>query len=74
MEAAIYIGTPEALQAEIGLLDCYKGAFVVAAFRANGEEVTPEIAADKEEADGFRQELTAWLEGEGETVRVSWVS
>ena len=45
-EATIYIGTPEALQAEIGLLPCYTGPFIVAAFNAAGEQITPESGID----------------------------
>lgn len=74
-EATIYIGTPEALQAEIGLLPCYTGPFVVAAFNAAGEQITPESGiADKDEAYAIAKEIGDWLESLGETVRTSWIS
>lgn len=74
-EATIYIGTPEALQAEIGLLPCYTGPFVVAAFNAAGEQITPESGlADKDEAQVAAKEIGDWLESLGETVCVSWIS
>lgn len=74
-EATIYIGTPEALQAEIGLLPCYAGPFVVAAFNAAGEQITPESGlANKDEAQASAKEIGDWLESLGETVCVSWIS
>lgn len=73
-EATLYIGTPEALQAEIGLLPCYKGPFVVAGFNAAGLELTPESdIADKDEAHAIAEDIAAWLRSEGETVSVLWL-
>lgn len=73
-EATIYIGAPEALQAEIGLLPCYKGPFVVAGFNAAGLELTPESGiADKDEAHAIAEDIAAWLRGEGETATILWL-
>ena len=72
-EATIYVGTPEALQAEIGLLDCYKGKYIIAAFNADGREITPESATSKKEAAAFAKEIGDWLRSEGQTVRLSWI-
>lgn len=74
-EATIYIGTPEALQAEIGLLPCYEGPFIVAAFNAAGEQVTPESGLpSKALANAVADELKAWLESEGEIVQIAWIN
>lgn len=74
-EATIYIGTPEALQAEIGLLPCYTGNYVVAAFNAAGAQITPESdIATQYEAYEMAGEIKAWLESCGETVRVSFIA
>lgn len=73
-EATIYIGTPKALQAEIGLLPCYAGPYVVAAFNAAGEQITPESGiASTTEADAITAEIAAWLKSNGETVTTIWV-
>lgn len=74
-EAIIYIGTPKALQAEIGLLPCYDGPFVVAAFNAAGEEITPESdLPSKDVANAMAAEIKAWLESEGESVQIAWIN
>ena len=74
-EAAIYIGTPEALQAEIGLLPCYQGPFIVAAFNAAGEQITPESGITSEaEANAVADEIKVWLESEGEIVQIAWIN
>lgn len=73
-EATIYIGTPEALQAEIGLLPCYTGPFIVAAFNAAGEQITPESGiADKDEAYAIASDYACYLEQAGETVSILWI-
>ena len=73
--ASIYIGTPAALQAEIGLLPCYSGKYVVAAFFADGTEATPASGiANKREAQAAADELKAWLESEGEAPQIIWVA
>lgn len=71
--ATIYIGTPEALQAEIGLLPCYTGPYVVAAFNAAGEQITPEDSDSAEGARACAAELGDWLRSLGQTVTVSWI-
>lgn len=74
-EATIYIGTPEALQAEIGLLPCYQGPFIVAAFNAAGEQITPESGITSEaEANAVADEIKVWLESEGEIVQIAWIN
>ena len=73
MEAMIYVGTPEALQAEIGLDPCYKGEYIVAPFDSDGFQITPESAATKDEAAAFVVEIRQWLESEGEIVRIAWI-
>jgi len=72
-EATIYIGTPEALQAEIGLLPCYTGPYVVAAFNAAGEQITPEISDSVAGAKACAAEIGDWLRGLGQTVTISWI-
>lgn len=72
-EATIYVGTPEALQAEIGLDDCYKGKYIVAAFDQDGYQITPESAVSKKEAAAYVKEIGDWLRSEGQIVRVSWI-
>ena len=72
-QATIYIGTPEALQAEIGLHPCYTGKYIVAAFNASGEELTPESASSKREAIALSKEIGAWLKSLGEAVAVAWI-
>ena len=72
-EARIYLGTPAALQAEIGLHPCYTGKYIVAAFNAAGEEITPESAGSQKEANAFAAEIGAWLESLGETVVKAWI-
>lgn len=74
MAAIIYIGTPAALQAEIGLLPCYKARYVVAAFRANGQEFTPELAETKADAQTFAREFKRHLASLGETSSIAWVA
>lgn len=71
--ATIYIGTPEALQAEIGLLPCYTGPYVVAAFNAAGEQITPEDSDSAEGAKACAAEIGDWLRSLGQTVTVSWI-
>ena len=72
--ATIYLGKPEALQAEIGLLECYAGPYVVAAFNAAGEQITPESGlSTPAEANALAAEIKAWLESAGEIVCVSWI-
>lgn len=74
-EATIYLGTPAALQAEIGLLPCYSGPYIVAAFRPDGTEITPESdIPSKAEARAIAAEIKAWLESEGETVQIAWIN
>ena len=73
IEARIYIGTPAALQAEIGLHPCYTGKYIVAAFNAAGEELTPESASNQKEANACAAEISAWLESLGETVVKTWI-
>lgn len=72
-EACIYLGTPAALQAEVGLHPCYTGNYIVAAFNAAGEEITPESASNIEEANAIAAEIGAWLESLGETVVKTWI-
>ena len=72
--ASIYIGKPEALQAEIGLNPCYKGKYVVAAFTAAGEEYTPECVDTKADAKAIASDYAVFLEGRGETVQIAWVA
>ena len=72
-EARIYLGTPAALQAEIGLHPCYTGKYIVAAFNAAGEEITPESASNLKEANAVAAEISAWLESLGETVVKTWI-
>ncbi len=72
-EARIYLGTPSALQAEIGLHPCYTGNYIVAAFNAAGEEITPESASSIKEANAVAAEIGAWLESLGETVVKAWI-
>jgi hypothetical protein len=72
-EARIYIGTPSALQAEVGLHPCYTGKYIVAAFNAAGEEITPESASSIKEANAVAAEIGAWLESLGETVVKAWI-
>lgn len=72
-EATIYVGTPEDLQAEIGLDPCYKGKYIVAPFDSDGFQITPESADSKDEAAAFVKEIREWLESEGEIVRIAWI-
>jgi hypothetical protein len=72
-EACIYLGTPAALQAEIGLPSFYTGKYIVAAFNAAGEEITPESASSIKEANAVAAEIGAWLESLGETVVKAWI-
>ena len=72
-QARIFIGTPEALQAEIGLPSFYTGKYIVAAFNAAGEEFTPESASSKREAIAVSKEIGAWLKSLGETVEIAWI-
>ena len=72
-EARIYLGTPADLQAEIGLHPCYTGKYIVAAFNAAGEEITPESASNIKEANAVAAEIGAWLESLGETVVKAWI-
>ena len=54
----VYIGKPEALKAEIGLLDCYTGPYVVACFAEDGTAYEPDYGIkSKKEA----KSVLEWL-------------
>lgn len=66
----VYVGKPDALQAEIGLLPCYDGHYVVAAFDANGNAFEPESFDTVKGAKEGAADIAAYL---GETTQVIWV-
>lgn len=67
----IYAGPVEALQAEIALLPCYPGPFVVAAHEGDGTEWTPESGlAGWDDVAAMVAEFRAAAEAQGFAVRV----
>lgn len=71
-EAVIYIGTPEALRAEIGLDACYSGARILAAFESNGAQLTPECLDDWPDA-ALIAEYETYLGRDGAPVRIAYI-
>jgi hypothetical protein len=72
-EANIYIGTVDALQAEIGLPEYYVGALIVAVFRTDGSEFEPIPCETLAEAKEVIAEYSAYLATLGEVAHVNWV-
>jgi len=72
-QANIYIGTDEALHAEIGLNAFYTGTWIVAVFRADGAEFEPVVCDTLEEAKEVIADYSAYLASLGEEVQVNWI-